>query len=89
MAEVHTTRVELPYLRAWRAYKLLTVRELAEASGVAYPTINLLENGKRAANLTTVGKLATGLGVTRQQLVREQPPRSGSISEGEADRKRG
>jgi DNA-binding XRE family transcriptional regulator len=82
----HDTRVELPHLREWRAYRLLTVRELAHASGVAYPTINVLENGKRAANLTTVGKLAAALGVTRRQLVDDAPPSSDS-HEGESERR--
>ena len=73
MSEIHGTRVALPYLRAWRTYKLLSISELAEVANVSRPTIIQLENDRRIANLTTVGKLAAGLGITRRQLVYEQP----------------
>lgn len=67
------TRVALPFLHTWRIHKLLSISELAEAANVSRPTIIQLENGKHEANLTTVGKLAAGLGITRRQLVYEQP----------------
>ena len=70
----HKTRVPLPYLRAWRESKFVSRDELAARSGVSKSTIVRLEiNGSQGAILSTVGKLATGLGITREQLVRHNP----------------
>lgn len=66
-------RVHLPNLRAWREAKVVSQSELFEITGVAESTISKLEHGGQA-NLRTVGKLAEGLGITRQQLVYQQPP---------------
>ncbi|MBF6589883.1 MAG: helix-turn-helix transcriptional regulator [Ktedonobacterales bacterium] len=62
----------LPYLRAWRAYRVLSQRELQELSGVAKTTLIRVENGAPATT-ATIAKLATALNVTREQLVREDP----------------
>lgn len=48
-------------LRDKRVSAGLTVRELAELSGVHFTTINELETGKRKAELVTLGKLARAL----------------------------
>ena len=53
----------LPRLRAVRIARLLTQRELAAASGVSFTTVNRLERGDVPAELRTVRKLATALGV--------------------------
>jgi transcriptional regulator with XRE-family HTH domain len=50
----------------------LPQRELQELSGVAKATIIRLENGGPAAT-GTIAKLAKALGITREQLVREDP----------------
>lgn len=76
------TRVPLPYLRAWRLAKLLSQDELYAKTGVAKSTINKLEHGSQA-NMSTIGKLASGLDITRHQLVYEQP--SGDNQRSEAD----
>jgi transcriptional regulator with XRE-family HTH domain len=68
--------VSLPYLKAWRQYKLMSQTELRDRSGVTVSSISVLENGKSQANTRTVGKLAEALGITREQLVRERPPES-------------
>jgi len=73
------TRVSLPYLRAWRVHRLMSQDELYKVTGVAKSTIVTLENGGHA-NLSTVGKLAAGLGVTRRQLVDDAPPSSDSTA---------
>jgi DNA-binding XRE family transcriptional regulator len=73
------TRVELPYLRSWRIAKLLSQDELADRAHVMKSTIVRLERepdasgARQAAILSTIGKLAKGLGITRQQLVYEDP----------------
>jgi transcriptional regulator with XRE-family HTH domain len=69
----HKTRVPLPYLRAWRLRSLLTQDELADRSGLAKSSVVRLEKGDQGAILTTVGKLADALKITRQQLVYENP----------------
>lgn len=71
-------RVPLSYLRAWREAKLISQGELSERTGVAESTISKLEHGGRA-NMRTVGKLAEGLGIARQQLVYEQPSKEHSF----------
>jgi DNA-binding XRE family transcriptional regulator len=71
------TRQTVPYLRDWRVHRLLSVSELARTAKVSRVTIINLENDKSAANLTTVGKLASALQVTRRQLV-DAPPSSDS-----------
>ena len=69
------TRLALPNLRAWRVHSLLSQDELAKSTGVAKSTLVRLENGGQA-NLSTTGRLAAGLGITRQQLVYQQPSES-------------
>jgi transcriptional regulator with XRE-family HTH domain len=66
--------VQLPQLRAWRLYKLMSMRALSEASGVSPNTINNVETQQGYARFETVGKLARGLGITPEALVYEQPP---------------
>lgn len=67
------TLVPLPYLRAWRLAKMMSQDELSAKTGIAKATLSRLENQKQSANLVTVGKIADALGVTRQQLARENP----------------
>lgn len=67
-----TNMVALPYLRAWRVYRGLMQEELATLAGVTPATISRLENGA-PARLGTVAKLATALGLTREELMRAQP----------------
>jgi transcriptional regulator with XRE-family HTH domain len=68
------SRVMLHFLRAWRAYLVLSIGELSDASGVSKDTIVQLEHERTRANPATVGKLAKALDITRRQLVYEQPP---------------
>lgn len=87
MQEYSTGRVALPYLAAWRAMRLKTQRALSAESGVSANTINDLEHQRTRANYSTVGKLARALGLTPEQLVRENPfPSEGETTEEEKDR---
>lgn len=73
--EARRTRgVQLPHLRAWRLFKLMSMRDLSERSGVSTNTINALENQQGYARFQTLGKLADALSITPEQLAHQQPP---------------
>jgi transcriptional regulator with XRE-family HTH domain len=57
-------------LRELRVEKALSLRALGEMTGVAYDTINKLENGHRPARLATIRKLAEVLGVEPRELMK-------------------
>jgi DNA-binding XRE family transcriptional regulator len=56
-------KVDAEALRRLREGYPLTVRELAERSGVSHNTITMIENRHRTANPSTVRKLAAALEV--------------------------
>lgn len=62
-------RVDGESLRSLRIGRVLTLRDLGEASGVSHNTINKLELGQRPANASTVRKLADALGVEPRELM--------------------
>jgi len=62
--------VDRQRLRQLRVEKALSLRALGEITGVAYDTINKLENGHRPARLVTIRKLAEGLGVEPKELMK-------------------
>ncbi len=57
-------------LRQLRVEQALTLRALAERSGVSYDTINKVELGQRPARLSTIRKLADALGVEPRELIK-------------------
>ena len=57
-------------LRQLRVEKALSLRALKERSGVAYDTINKLENGHRPARLVTIRTLAEALEVEPKELMK-------------------
>ena len=57
-------------LRQLRVEKALSLRALKERSGVAFDTINKLENGHRPARLVTIRKLAEALEVEPKELMK-------------------
>ena len=59
-------------MRELRVERALTLRALAERSGVSYDTINKLELGQRPARLSTVRKLADTLGVEPRELMQRE-----------------
>lgn len=59
--------ITMPYLRKVRTRQFIPVVELAERSGLTKMTIWRLERG-RPAQMTTVRKLVTALGVEPRDL---------------------
>ena len=59
-------------LRQLRRQKVLSMRELEEASGVSYNTIWRLETGRTGAQPRTIRKIAEALGVDPAKLVKEE-----------------
>jgi transcriptional regulator with XRE-family HTH domain len=57
-------------LRHLRVQRALSLRALAQRSGVAFDTINKLELGHRPARLVTIRKLAATLGVEPKELMK-------------------
>ena len=53
----------MPTLRALRADRLLSIRELAQLAGVVPSSIYLIETGRVTPHASTVRRLATALGV--------------------------
>lgn len=50
-------------VRYWRLARALTIRELAEKSGVNHSAISLIERGKRRPHPSTLRRLAEALDV--------------------------
>ena len=72
MSEENDKGQAVPYLKAWRDWKLLTQQELSVRADVAESTIVSIERGGNA-RLATIRKLATALGITPEELVRSNP----------------
>lgn len=64
--------VALPYLEAWRLYRLLTQRQLAAKSGVSRSTIGAAEQGARL-RIATIEKLARALDLPSATLAHSPP----------------
>ena len=58
-------------LRQLRQERALSLRDLGERSGVAFDTINKLENEHREAQPRTIRRLAEALGVEPKELMKE------------------
>jgi transcriptional regulator with XRE-family HTH domain len=63
-------KVDGDSLRRLRAENALTLRALAEISGVSYDTINKLELGRRPAHASTIRRLADALSVEPRELMK-------------------
>jgi transcriptional regulator with XRE-family HTH domain len=59
-------------LRQVRQVRALSLRELGERSGVAFDTINKLENEHREAQPRTIRRLAEALGVEPKELMKRE-----------------
>jgi transcriptional regulator with XRE-family HTH domain len=70
--EVGSTDFTLPYLKAWRNRRILTMRELSQLADVAEATIVNLEKGG-VARQSTIKKLAKALNIAPEQLLNEDP----------------
>ena len=56
-------------IRVWREHRGLSVKALAELAGVAPAYLSQIETGKREGTVSTLSKIAKGLGVTIDDLV--------------------
>ena len=66
------TEIDGARLRQLRQERALSLRELGERSGVAFDTINKLENEHREAQPRTIRKLAETLGVEPKELMKRE-----------------
>ena len=57
-------------MRQLRQQQALSLRELGERSGVAFDTINKLENERREDQPRTLRRLAEALGVEPKELMK-------------------
>ena len=64
------TEVDRMQLKRLRQEQALSLRDLAERSGVAYDTINRLELGKQDAQPRTIRRLANALNVEPLELMK-------------------
>ena len=54
---------------AWREYRGLSAKALAEAAGITQPYLSQIESGKRDGTIGTMKKIAEALKVTVDELV--------------------
>ena len=59
-------------LKEWREKRGLSLRKLAELSGVHYVAIARLQSGQGDPQLSTLLKLCGSLGITLNDLVKQQ-----------------
>ncbi len=71
-----------------REDRALSVRKLAELSGVHYVSLVRMEGGKLDPRLSTVQRIAQALGVTLSELVGDQPQSTKRRSHGTDKTKR-
>jgi transcriptional regulator with XRE-family HTH domain len=64
-------RVDVEKLKELRVERALSLRELAEMSGLSHNTIWQLEHGKGGAHPRTIRRLAEAFGVTPRELMVE------------------
>lgn len=72
MKPVHRPSEGLPVganIRRFRLMQGLTLKELAERSGVSIATISKIENGKIAGGFETVYRIARGLGILVTEII--------------------
>lgn len=55
-------------VKAWRKYKKLTQKEVANAMGTSQPNYRVLEQPDAKLRKSSIEKLATALGITFEQL---------------------
>lgn len=56
-------------IRVWREHRGMTVKDLAEAAGIAAPYLSQVETGKRDGSVDTLKKIAEALKLTIDDLV--------------------
>jgi transcriptional regulator with XRE-family HTH domain len=58
----------MPTLKEWRARRLLTVRGLAAAAGVASVTVHLIETGRSTPTFRVIRALSDALDVPPEEV---------------------
>lgn len=66
-------RAAIPYLKAWRLYRVMSAKDLAVKAKMTEQTIYRLERPGQLANILTVRKLARALEISYEQLLHEEP----------------
>lgn len=61
-------------IRELRKLKKLSERELAELTSISQPVINRLENNARAADVDSIERICTALGITLADFFSDQAP---------------
>jgi transcriptional regulator with XRE-family HTH domain len=76
-----------PRIRALRVARDLSLRDLADRSGVSAPMLSQVERGETSPTLAVAGKIAEGFGLSLSQLLRlDEGPPLDIIRAGAADR---
>lgn len=57
-----------PLVRAWREYKGLTQKEVAERMGISQAALSQMESGEKHLRRATLEKLAMAMAVSVEQL---------------------
>ncbi len=68
MAEATRKGPRVRILRAWRAERLLTIRDLARAAGVGVQTVNRIEAGTASPRAAVRQRIAAAIGVEPEQV---------------------
>lgn len=71
--QVETGHETLPYLVGWMKSKRITIRRLSALSGVSPNTITTLRKQRHQAKYDTIERLAKGIGITPDELVKINP----------------
>lgn len=56
------------YIRAWRAVRGLSLRQLEDATGIGRGMLSHYERGQRSPNMDTLDRLAKGLSISVADL---------------------
>ena len=76
-------------VKALREAMNLSLRDLAERSGVSAPMLSQVERGETSPTLQVAGRIAAGLDLRLSQLLRLDEERRGDASSARAERRKG
>jgi transcriptional regulator with XRE-family HTH domain len=71
-------------IRVWREHRGQSQRQLAETAGISKPYLSQLEAGKREASQRVLRRLAQGLRVDLDDLIRPEPEEGSARTTGAA-----
>ena len=67
-------KIDVKKIAIARGNQCMTIKTLADKSGLMVTTLNLIEKGKRNPRLDTVGKIAKALGKSVEDFVADEKP---------------